>query len=117
MKKLVLRQEIAKIHEYLPMSVIHLSISTLQELALLAGSYEIHLTLNTPNLKEFSFKSLDLGVCHLDTTELFTVAQSIEKVYINAGLWVQYIKDKGPSEFSDKYKLTFLDLSKKKIIQ
>ena len=56
------------------MFVIHISISTLQELTVLTGSYETDLTLNTPNLKEFFSKSLDLGVCHLDTTELFTVA-------------------------------------------
>ena len=68
--------------------------------------------MNTPNLKEFSFRNSDLRVTRLDTKELFTVAQSIENVTIQAGLWVYEIKDKGVSVFSDKYKLIFLDLSK-----
>ena len=89
-----------------------MSINKLQEFTLLVGSYETDLTLNTPNLKEFSFRGLDQCVCVLNTTELFTVAQSIEKVNIHAGLQIHDIKDKSLSAFSEKYKLDFLDLSK-----
>ena len=112
LKKLFLRQKISRIYDLKPMFVIHVSISKLQEFTLLAGSYETDLTLNTPNLKEFSFTSLDQSICELNTTELFTVAQSIEKVNIHAGLWTYNIKDKSQSAFSDKYALIFLNLSK-----
>ena len=95
---------------YMPF-VIHLNISKLEEFTLLAGAYKIDLTLNTPNLKEFSFFSIDQSAYRLNTTELFTVAESIEKVNIHAGLQIYDIKDKAQSAFSEKYKLKFLDLS------
>ena len=112
LKELFLRQKYARLYEFEPMFFIHVSISELREFTLLADAYETDLTLNTPNLKEFSFRSLDERTCQLNSTELFAVAQAIEKVYICAGLWLRDIKDKGPSAFSDKYKLIFLDLSK-----
>ena len=109
LKTLFLRQENAKKYES---SRFFIHISKLQELTLLTGLYRTDLTLNTPNLKEFSFRSLDQSVCRLNTTELFTVAQSIENVNIQASLHIREIKGyKQPSLFSDKYKLIFLDLS------
>ena len=112
LRELFLRQKYARLYELEAMFFIHVSISELQEFTLLAGTYQTDLTLNTPNLKEFSFRSLDESLCQLNTTELFAVAQAIEKVNICAGLWLSDVKGKGPSAFSDKYKLIFLDLSK-----
>ena len=111
MKTLFLEQHNGKIFGISPISVIH--ISKLQELTFLTDSYQNDLTLNTPNLKEFSFRLVNQRDCLLDTTELFTVAKSIESVTIQAGLRIDDIKGyKSPSAFSDKYKLIFLDLSK-----
>ena len=69
-----------------------IDITQLQELTFLPGSYITHLTLNTPNLKEFSFSNSDLGMGWLYTKELFTVAESIEKINIHAGLRIRDIK-------------------------
>ena len=112
LKTLFLRQEFALDYFFFPMFVIHVSNSELQEFTLLAGTYATNLTLNTPNLKEFSFRNLDHSVSLLDTVELFTVAKSIEKVNTNAGIHIEYIKNKGQSAFSDTYILKFLNLSK-----
>ena len=110
LKTLFLNQNIATTYES-SWFVIH--ISKLQEFYFNTGSYTTDLTLDTPNLKEFSFQNLNLRISHLYITELFTVAQSIESVTIQAGLHIDEIKhDKQPSLFSDKYKLIFLDLSK-----
>ena len=90
-----------------------IDITQLQELTFLPGSYITHLTLNTPNLKEFSFSNSDLGMGWLYTKELFTVAESIEKINIHAGLRIRDIKREDQSAFLGKlYKLHFLDLSK-----
>ena len=109
LQTLLLNQNIAKSYG-VSRFVIH--ISNLQEVTFLTGSYMHYLTLNTPNLKEFSFRNLEPTVCELDTSKLFIVAQSIENVTIQAGLHVNEIKGKGPSVFSDMHKLIFLDLSK-----
>ena len=90
-----------------------IDITQLQELTFLPGSYSNYLILNTPNLKEFSFLNSDLRFTWLDTKELFTVAQSIEKINIHAGLQIHHIMHENQSAFSGKlYKLHFLDLSK-----
>ena len=113
LKILFLRQKVALRYViFISMFVIHVSMSKLQEFTLLAGTYATNLTLNTPNLKEFSFRSLDQSICHLFNIELFTVAKSIEKVNMNAGLEIKYIKSESQSAFSDMYKLSFLNLSK-----
>ena len=111
LKTLFLNQNFANIFGISPMFVIH--ISKLEELTVFTYSYRTDLTLNTPNLKEFYFRNLEVQVSWLDTTELFRVAQSIENVTIQAGLRVHQITGfKSVSAFSDKYKLVFLDLSK-----
>ena len=78
----------------------------LQELTFLPGSYTNYLTLNTPNLKEFSFRNSDLRMSWLHTKELFTVAQSIEKINIHASLGIHDIKHENQSAFSGLYKLS-----------
>ena len=107
LKTLFLRQNVARTYGYCS-TVIH--ITKLQELTFSPGLYWTNLTLNTPNLKDFSFRNLDQSMCSLNMTELFTAAQSIENVTIQGGLFVDDIRDKRPSVFSDK--LIFLDLSK-----
>ena len=111
LKALCLHHDILRSYELIPRFVIH--ISKLQELTFLTSSYTTYLTLNTPNLKEFSFRDLYPSVCLLNTTELFTVAESIENVTIQAGWDIYQITGfKSQSTFSDKYKLIFLDFSK-----
>ena len=109
LKTLFLDQNIAKKHDDCRMVI---NSTKLQEFTFFPGSDYTSLTLNTPNLKEFSFTNVDLRASPLFTLGLFTVAKSLEKS--NYSCWYGHddIMYKGQTVFSDMYKLNILNLSK-----